>query len=79
LFKNHPFNDGNKRTGALATLLFLELNGIKIPFHDEIYEEFIIRVAKGEANKSQIAFFLKHGVERIPSIPKILPLSASEI
>jgi death-on-curing protein len=26
--QNHPFNDGNKRTGLLAGLLFLERNGM---------------------------------------------------
>jgi death-on-curing protein len=27
IIQNHPFNDGNKRTGLLAGLLFLEYNG----------------------------------------------------
>jgi death-on-curing protein len=30
IVQNHPFNDGNKRTGALTTILFLEENGIKV-------------------------------------------------
>ena len=32
IIQNHPFNDGNKRTGALTTIFFLEENGIKIIF-----------------------------------------------
>jgi len=28
--QNHPFVDGNKRTGAVASLVFLSLNGVEI-------------------------------------------------
>lgn len=43
LIKNHPFLDGNKRIGAHAMLVFLEINGVKIHFDDaelirKIYE-----------------------------------------
>ena len=30
IVSNHPFVDGNKRTGLLAALVFLDLNGIAI-------------------------------------------------
>ncbi|MBI3619976.1 type II toxin-antitoxin system death-on-curing family toxin [Candidatus Roizmanbacteria bacterium] len=30
LIKNHPFNDGNKRTGFFTSLRFLNLNGYEI-------------------------------------------------
>ena len=37
IVKNHPFADGNKRTGAVAALVFLELNGIEVtPNEDEL-------------------------------------------
>ena len=64
IVQNHPFNDGNKRTGALTTILFLEENGIKIAFSDKDYEEFVIDVAQGKKNKEEIAYFLKHGKEK---------------
>lgn len=64
IVQNHPFNDGNKRTGALTTILFLEENGIKIAFSDHDYEEFVVSVAQGENNKEEIAYFLKHGKEK---------------
>jgi len=64
IVQNHPFNDGNKRTGALATILFLEENGIEIAFSDKDYEEFVIKIAQGQKNKEDIAHFLKHGKER---------------
>ena len=34
IVKNHPFNDANKRTGLLATLIFLEINGIQIELNE---------------------------------------------
>lgn len=58
------FNDGNKRTGALTTILFLEENGVKIAFSDKNYEEFVINIAQGQKNKEEIAYFLKHGEEK---------------
>jgi len=64
IVQNHPFNDGNKRTGALATILFLEENGIKIAFSDNDYEEFVVSIAQGQKNKEEIAYFLKHGKEK---------------
>lgn len=64
IVQNHPFNDGNKRTGALTTILFLEENGVKIAFSDKAYEEFVVSVAQGQKNKERIAYFLKHGIER---------------
>lgn len=62
--QNHPFNDGNKRTGALTAILFLEENGIKIAFSDQDYEEFVVNVAQGQKDKEGIAYFLKHGKEK---------------
>ncbi len=64
IVQNHPFNDGNKRTGALTTILFLEENGIKIAFSDQEYEEFVVSVAQGQKNKEEIAYFLRHGKEK---------------
>jgi death-on-curing protein len=30
IVQNHPFIDGNKRTGLMAALVFLDLNGVEI-------------------------------------------------
>ncbi len=64
IVQNHPFNDGNKRTGALTTILFLEENGIKVDFSDHDYEEFVVNIAQGQKNKEEIAYFLNHGKEK---------------
>jgi len=33
---NHPFNDGNKRTGAFAAAVFLEIHGMNTDFSEVI-------------------------------------------
>lgn len=35
LVKNHPFLDGNKRTGIHVALVFLEINGAEIEYTDD--------------------------------------------
>ncbi|MGH2639825.1 MAG: type II toxin-antitoxin system death-on-curing family toxin [Rhabdochlamydiaceae bacterium] len=59
IVKNHPFYDGNKRTGAFCTYVFLSVNGVKIDFPDERYEELVVSVADGKADKQQIAQFFE--------------------
>ncbi len=56
---NHPFNDGNKRTGGFTASVFLDINGKNTDFSDKKYEQLIIKVAKGEAKKENIAKFFE--------------------
>lgn len=59
IVQNHPFVDGNKRAGAVAALLFLDLNGIEIePPTGAIYD-ITMAVANGEADKPEIAEFFR--------------------
>ena len=61
IVRNHPFLDGNKRTGAAASLVFLALNGITIEVSDDALVELTISVAVGSSPKSTIAdFFRSH-------------------
>lgn len=55
---NHPFIDGNKRTGLLSTLVFLDLNGIAIERGSETLYELTMAVAEGRADKEKIAVTL---------------------
>lgn len=59
---NHPFNDGNKRTGFGSALLFLKANFIPIKFDKKKYENLVVEVAKGKVTKQEIAKFLEHGI-----------------
>ncbi len=56
---NHPFVDGNKRTGAVSALVFLEMNGIEILATEDDFEELVMAVASGSIGKEQIAAFLE--------------------
>ena len=47
LAKNHPFQDGNKRTGGLAILLFLETNGITLTCSDDYLAAWVIALTLG--------------------------------
>lgn len=56
---NHPFVDGNKRTGLLAMLAILEENNITINvINNEVYS-FIINISTGEIKFDQIVEWLK--------------------
>jgi len=61
IVRNHPFVDGNKRTGAVAALVFLSLNGMEIEAGEDIFEQTVRAVAEGKMDKSAIAgFFREH-------------------
>lgn len=56
VINNHIFNDGNKRTGLEAAIIFLRLNGYRLDrnlTHDEIYH-FTIRLASGEFTLKEV-------------------------
>ena len=59
LAKNHPFNDGNKRTALHAALTFLELNGMEIVVGQNALYEAMIRLTTGECDKDAFATFLR--------------------
>ena len=56
---NHPFLDGNKRTGGAAALVFLFLNGIKLTIAEGAYVEMILEVARGKMKKPELVQFLQ--------------------
>lgn len=61
IIRNHPFMDGNKRTGAVAAAVFLVLNGKELHAGEESFEKMVRSVAEGKADKAAAsAFFRKH-------------------
>jgi death-on-curing protein len=61
IVQNHPFVDGNKRAGAVAALVFLDLNGIEIDAPKGSIYDLTMSVAKGDSGKTEVAeFFRKH-------------------
>ena len=59
LVENHPFVDGNKRVGAMAALIFLDMNGFEFDAPDEDFTAMVLEVASGEMMKSEISLFLR--------------------
>jgi len=59
LIKNHPFCDGNKRTGSFLAFLFLRLNNIHFKLDVMQYEILVIGVAENLVTKSQVAQFFE--------------------
>ena len=59
LVKNHPFVDGNKRTGLVAMLVFLGLNGQRLEAPDDELTDLVLGVAAGRI-KADVAVFVRH-------------------
>jgi len=56
---NHAFIDGNKRTGALAALVFLDVNGCKkLPAADDL-EHVTLAVASGTMTKEALTEWMR--------------------
>jgi len=54
IIKNHPFIDGNKRTGYAAMEVFLVLNGFEIDASVNEQETVILETASGELNRGDL-------------------------
>jgi death-on-curing protein len=62
LARNHPFNDGNKRTAYVTALVFLEANRTQIKFKLKKLEQIVIDVANGKIDKDLLIHFFKTGI-----------------
>lgn len=56
---NHPFIDGNKRTGAIAMVSLLEENGFVFSAEDENFYQFVTSISIGEKKFEEIVEWLK--------------------
>jgi death on curing protein len=59
LIANHPFVDGNKRTGHAAMEVFLMLNGCEIQASVDEQERVILQVAAGEMKREGFTEWLR--------------------
>jgi death-on-curing protein len=60
LVNNHPFVDGNKRTGITAAGLFLRINGWRLTASLEELQACTLGVAMGKMKISQLAAWLSN-------------------
>ena len=56
---NHPFVDGNKRTGFVIGILFLELNGYRFTASEEEAAQAVLSLAPGTLDEEGFALFLR--------------------
>jgi death-on-curing protein len=59
IIMNHPFIDGNKRTGFLVAATFLESNGLEFIAPEESVVIKTLALAAGELNEAGYAAWLK--------------------
>lgn len=59
IVRNHPFVDGNKRTGTVAAIMFLDFNGIEVDADEAELVELVLSVVAGVTTKQQVADFLR--------------------
>ena len=63
IVRNHPFVDGNKRSGLLAAALFLEANGIRFSAAEEAAVVQMLALANGAITAEDFALWLKQACE----------------
>ena len=59
IVKNHPFIDGNKRTGFLVAYIFLAMNGWKLTASEASAVEAVLALASGGMSEAEFADWLK--------------------
>lgn len=64
IIQNHPFVDGNKRTGAASADIFLTMNGFNLHCKEKDFEKLVFSTASGKKSKKEIAEFLRQSSKR---------------
>jgi death-on-curing protein len=64
IVRNHPFVDGNKRTGFVIGVLFLELHGFDFKASEEDATQAIWNLAAGTLDEPEFAAWLRANVKR---------------
>jgi death-on-curing protein len=65
LILNHPFIDGNKRTGTVSALIFLEINSFKITVDQNELVDISLEVALKKMNVKGVAAWLEKSSKKI--------------
>ena len=69
--RNHPFVDGNKRTGFVVGVLFLELNGYRFNASEEDAAQMVLELASGNLDEAGYIAFLRAHASLRPTALKI--------
>ncbi len=65
IIANHPFIDGNKRTGHASMETFLILNGMELTASADEQEHIMLSLASGEMNRESFVKWLRNNTDRI--------------
>jgi death-on-curing protein len=64
IVRNHPFIDGNKRTGFVIGVLFLEMNGYRFTASEEDATQAIMGLASGTLDEAAFAAWMRANAKR---------------
>ena len=64
IVRDHPFVDGNKRTGFVVGVLFLELNGYRFVASEEDAAHTVLSLAAGRLEERAFAAWMRANVKR---------------
>jgi death on curing protein len=64
IVQNHPFVDGNERTGIVIGVLLLELNGYRVTASEEAAAQAVLELAAGTMDEKNFSQFLRANSER---------------
>ncbi len=64
IVRNHPFVDGNKRTGFAIGIAFLELNGVVFQATEEEATRIVLALAAGDLDETGYAQWLRANTKR---------------
>jgi death-on-curing protein len=64
IVRNHPFIDGNKRTGFMVGILFLEINGYRFTASEEAATRAILDLAASELDDAGFTAWLRNNAKK---------------
>jgi len=64
IIRNHPFVDGNKRTGFVIGVLFLELHGFDFKASEADATQAVMALAAGRLDEAGYTAWLRENVKR---------------
>lgn len=60
IVQNHPFHDGNKRAGAMAAFVFLDVNHVRMTAPAGQFEQTVMAVAAGRMSKGELIDWMRN-------------------
>ena len=64
IIRDHLFIDGNKRTGTVAALIFLIINGYKFQAPENDLVKTVMAVAAGKMGKAELTIFFRKWMKK---------------